>query len=197
MEQYMEQARMLAAQCWCDKETSGTEMDTVLAEAIARRISIWMETAYQMARNADFYRGILDECAKHFGEAAYTADDGTVMGEPLLLKVPELVAALVKACEEANDTAKLRAEVARLKAALKKANEQAEHFEREWYLRGDALDEFALYFTSGNSVPVERATIRAKDFWRITGMAPNAEVTRPAACGKSGEPRDNEGLPTC
>ena len=118
MEQYMEQARMLAAQCWCDKETSGTEMDTVLAEAIARRISIWMETAYQMARNADFYRGILDECAKHFGEAAYTADDGTVMGEPLLLKVPELVAALVKACEEANDTAKLRAEVARLKAAL-------------------------------------------------------------------------------
>jgi hypothetical protein len=138
MEQYMELARMLAAQCWCDKETSGTEMDTVLAEAIARRISIWMETAYQMARNADFYRGTLDECAKHFGEAAYTADDGTVMGEPLLLKVPELVAALVKACEEANDTAKLRAEVARLKAALKKANEQAEHFEREWYLRGDA-----------------------------------------------------------
>jgi len=25
-------------------------------------------------------------------------------------------------------------------AALKKANDQAEHFEREWYLRGDALD---------------------------------------------------------
>ena len=55
-----------------------------------------METAYQMARNADFYRGILDECAKHFGEAAYTADDGTVMGEPLLLKVPELVAARLR-----------------------------------------------------------------------------------------------------
>ena len=95
MEQHMEQARMLAAQCWCDEETSSTEMDATLAEAVARRIAAWMETAAQMARNAEFYRGLLDECAKHLGEAAYTADDGTVMDEPLRLKVPELVAALV------------------------------------------------------------------------------------------------------
>ncbi len=39
----------------------------------------------------------------------------------------------------------------------------------------DALNELALYFTSGNSVPVERATIRAEDFWRITGLTANAE----------------------
>jgi hypothetical protein len=32
------------------------------------------------------------------------------------------------------------AEIARLTAALKKANEQAERFERGWYLRGDALE---------------------------------------------------------
>ena len=95
MEQHMQEARMVAAQCWCDEETSGMEMDSVLAEAVARRIAAWMETAAQMAQNADFYRGLLDECAKHLGEAAYTADDGTVMDEPLLLKVPELVAALV------------------------------------------------------------------------------------------------------
>lgn len=37
----------------------------------------------------------------------------------------------------------------------------------------NALAELALYFTSGNEVPVERATIRAADFWRITGMTPN------------------------
>lgn len=37
----------------------------------------------------------------------------------------------------------------------------------------DALNELARYFTSGNSVPVERATILAKDFWRITGLTPN------------------------
>lgn len=93
MEQHMQEARMAAAQCWCDEETSGREMDATLAEAVARRIAAWMETAAQMARNADFYRGLLDECAKHLGEAAYTADDGTVMGEPLRLKIPGLVAA--------------------------------------------------------------------------------------------------------
>jgi hypothetical protein len=32
-------------------------------------------------------------------------------------------------------------EIERLIAALKKANEQAEHFEREWYLRGDELEK--------------------------------------------------------
>ncbi len=31
--------------------------------------------------------------------------------------------------------------VARLTASLKKANDQAEHFEREWYLRGDAIED--------------------------------------------------------
>jgi hypothetical protein len=34
-------------------------------------------------------------------------------------------------------------EIERLREALKKANEQAEHFEREWYLRGDALERAA------------------------------------------------------
>jgi len=34
----------------------------------------------------------------------------------------------------------LFAEIARLTAALKKANDQAERFERGWYLRGDALE---------------------------------------------------------
>ncbi|MCA3068780.1 MAG: hypothetical protein IOD11_00035 [Rhodocyclaceae bacterium] len=31
-------------------------------------------------------------------------------------------------------------EIERLRAALAKANEQAEHFERQWYLRGDAIE---------------------------------------------------------
>ena len=100
MEQYMEQARMFAAQCWCDEETSSIEMNTALAEAVARRIAVWMGTAAQEERNAKFYRGLLDECAKHLGPDAYTADDGTVMDEPLRLKVPELVAALADTANE-------------------------------------------------------------------------------------------------
>jgi hypothetical protein len=35
------------------------------------------------------------------------------------------------------------AEIARLTAALKQANESTERFEREWYLRGDALEWYA------------------------------------------------------
>ena len=97
MEQYMEQARMIAAQCWRDDETSGKEMDATLAESVARRIAVWMQSTAQMADNADFYRGLLDECARHLGESAYIADDGTVMDEPLRLKIPELVSALATA----------------------------------------------------------------------------------------------------
>lgn len=31
-----------------------------------------------------------------------------------------------------------------------------------------ALDELQEYFTSGNDIPVERATIKASEFYRIT-----------------------------
>lgn len=60
-----------------------------------------------------------------------------------------LIAATVQAAAEirvaeantdAAELERLRAEVARLTAALKRANEQAEHFEREWYLRGDEIE---------------------------------------------------------
>jgi hypothetical protein len=42
-----------------------------------------------------------------------------------------------------------------------------------------AISELAKYFTSGNNVPVERATIMAKDFWRITGLTAE-ELGKPA-----------------
>jgi len=92
MNQYMEEALQEAAQCWCDDETSGKQMDAALARAFAKRLSVWMETAAMMSRNADFFRGLLDQCASHLGREAYTADDGTVMDDPVRLKIPELVA---------------------------------------------------------------------------------------------------------
>ncbi len=38
---------MIAAQCWCDEETSENVMDPKLAEAFAIRLAAWMETAAQ------------------------------------------------------------------------------------------------------------------------------------------------------
>lgn len=47
---------------------------------------------------------------------------------------------LARAEKAEAEVERLRAENERLAGCLKKANEQAEHFEREWYLRGDALE---------------------------------------------------------
>lgn len=89
------EALQIAAQCWCDKETSTIEMDTRLANAVAMRIETWMNVAKEYARAANFYRSLLIKCGEAFGEAARTADDGTVMDSVLCLKVPELVQDLV------------------------------------------------------------------------------------------------------
>lgn len=42
MKNVMEMARALAAQCWCDDETSSIEMDSRLAEAFARRLEPYL-----------------------------------------------------------------------------------------------------------------------------------------------------------
>lgn len=96
MEQFMEEARAQAAQCWCDEENKSTVMDPALAESVARRIAGWMDTAAMFSRNADFYRGLVDKCAEHIGPEAYKSDDGSVHESPVRVKVPELVEALAK-----------------------------------------------------------------------------------------------------
>ena len=53
---WMEEARQLAAQCWCDPETAQTQMDVALAEAVARRIAGWMQTGALHARNEEYWR---------------------------------------------------------------------------------------------------------------------------------------------
>ena len=96
-EDWIDEARIAAAQCWCDDETSDRVMDPPLAEAVARRIAAWMDTAMQAERNAAFYRVVLDQCAANLGPLApraYLADDGSITDAPLRLKIPELVAML-------------------------------------------------------------------------------------------------------
>ena len=88
---WMEEAMMFAAQCWCDPETEHLIMDPVLAEAVAKRIAVWMETAAQNQRNTDYYRGLVERCGKAIGKAAYTQDDGGITEDVLCAKVPKLV----------------------------------------------------------------------------------------------------------
>ena len=89
---WMDEARVEAAQCWCDLETKDKEMDVDLAEAIAKRISLWMQTVAQNQRNTDYYRGLLEQCGKTIGDRAFTADDGTHTSNVLYTKIPEIIA---------------------------------------------------------------------------------------------------------
>lgn len=57
---WMDEARQIAAQCWCDPETQHKEMDAVLCESVARRIASWMRTGAQHARNEEYWR---DRCS--------------------------------------------------------------------------------------------------------------------------------------
>lgn len=92
---WMTEARETAASCWCDKETSGIEMDSRLAEAFARRLAAWMDTAAHESSGRDYYRGLLYRCGVSLGEPAHLCDDGTRSEDVLRAKVPELVRDLV------------------------------------------------------------------------------------------------------
>jgi hypothetical protein len=53
---WLDEARVMAAQCWCDETTSSREMDPVLAEVIAWKIAAWMGTAAFHAKNEEYWR---------------------------------------------------------------------------------------------------------------------------------------------
>jgi len=91
MPDWMDEARQLAAQCWCDKETENKVMDTELAEAVAKRIAAWMDTAAHNQRNADYYRALLVRCGKAIGDRAFISDDGTRQEDVLCAKIPEII----------------------------------------------------------------------------------------------------------
>ena len=88
---WMDEARVLAAQCWCDKATENKEMDVELAEVIAKRIAAWMQTTAQNQRNTDYYRGLLVKIGETIGERAFTADDGSKSEDVLCAKLPEII----------------------------------------------------------------------------------------------------------
>jgi hypothetical protein len=66
---WMPEARVSAAQCWCDPETSHTVMDPALAEAVARRIAAWMQTGAFHARNEAYWRDRCKAAEAHHGIA--------------------------------------------------------------------------------------------------------------------------------
>ena len=78
------------------------------------------------------------------------------------------------------------AEIERLTTCLKKANDQGEHFEREWYLRGDAIERKdallrealeALKYHTAQTRPIERTFDVIDKIKTELGESSNAEIT--------------------
>jgi len=67
---------------------------------VLRELGQWKQTATRHSRNEDLYREIVDQIGNMFGQEARTTDDGTVGDSVLALKVPELVARLLKPAPE-------------------------------------------------------------------------------------------------
>ncbi len=51
----------------------------------------WMDSAAMFHRNEEYYRGLVCEIGRMFGDAAYTDDAGELHDSVLCAKVPELV----------------------------------------------------------------------------------------------------------
>jgi hypothetical protein len=79
------------------------EARTLAEETQARVEAAWRDTAEMHARNETWLRSLLVETAQHLGPEVFTQDDGGVVDEPLVSKVPLLVARLAEVRTEAFD----------------------------------------------------------------------------------------------
>jgi hypothetical protein len=71
----------------------------------------WISTAAQYCRDANYYRGLLAKTAALLGEEVCRQDDGGLLSEPLVSKVPEVVAVWAK---ERGDLKKLVSQLTKL-----------------------------------------------------------------------------------
>jgi len=82
----------------------------------------------------------------------------------------------LQVCNEAAD------EIERLTQALKKANDQAEHFEREWYLRGDEIEHQQLCIRDLNGILNEKRAEIERLRAALTDIAQHQDSEWPLRC---------------
>lgn len=87
-------ARANAAQAWCKENTSHKVFDPDIADEFAKILVELMDREAQECTN--YYKGLVEEIGKMFGEDAYISDDGSKQDSILCAKVPELVSQLIK-----------------------------------------------------------------------------------------------------
>jgi hypothetical protein len=95
----VEFATEIAGRIWCEDSTSNKVMDSDIALEFANVLAVWIDTAKEFARNAEYYRSLVVQCGEHIGHDAYVCDDGSVSNDVLCAKIPELVKELVGSSE--------------------------------------------------------------------------------------------------
>lgn len=101
MKQYCyELALQMATQAWCSEKNKHKTMDYELNKEFARLAANWIETAMLHLGEVGYYKGLLEECGEAIGTDAYTQDDGNVVEDVLVAKIPELVKEMVERIEE-------------------------------------------------------------------------------------------------
>lgn len=90
---FMEKAKVAAliAIAQVQRETPFQGMMRRALDETERSAHAWEETAAQHASNESFYRDLLVKIGKIFGEDAYTAGDGSIQEDVIVLKIPDLV----------------------------------------------------------------------------------------------------------
>jgi hypothetical protein len=121
---------------------------TRLNEEIVRlgaESNAWIETAQQHLRNEQYYRDLLVQCGQSIGKDAYTCDDGTMQGDVLVAKVPDLVQMLVAINARFAD-------VLTEPAAYPVVGDTLRHKRYGWEKRVEALTQFTIELERGDQV---------------------------------------------
>lgn len=70
--------------------------DFVEADQLRREKDAWVNSAVEYAKNADFYRGLLERVGRALKDPdLFISDDGSVQDSMLMLKIPEAVERLM------------------------------------------------------------------------------------------------------
>ena len=91
----------------------------------------------------------------------------TITLETIQARQDELVAMIAAFSAAKTTIDKLRAEKDRLTTCLEKANASAEHFEREWYLRGDELDTLRAQLAEAQRYAERYRSLRRGQKWSV------------------------------
>jgi len=59
--------------------------------SLTNALSNWIQTAAMYARNAEWYKGLLEEIAVKYHPEAFTDDTGVIHEDPFVSKLPELI----------------------------------------------------------------------------------------------------------